>query len=131
MSGGTRNVVLLVVLVVALGFAGWFFYRGDPEGVIPDDPNVLTHWMCEKCGWRADLTERDLDKWSHDRQKRWIDPDDKFNTQLVFWCPQCQEFTVVGAMQCPIHNIWHCAISSKGQVLDCPECEKEREAGGG
>jgi len=121
-----KNVILLTVVVLALGGAAWYTYSKHGEDVIPDDPNVTTHWMCETCGWNTSLTERKLEEWRQTPGKLRRDPTQVLSKQMVFLCPTCNTHTVVGALQCKTHKTWYCAISSKGQKLDCPQCAKEQ-----
>ncbi len=126
MSPAMKNVLLLTIVLVALGGALWWTLHKRAEEVIPDDPNVNTKWMCEKCGWHTALTDRQLEDWRQTPGKLRRERTSVLSKQMVFLCPTCNTYTVVGALECKVHKNWYCAISSQGQVLDCPQCTKEK-----
>ncbi len=123
MSPAIKNILLLVVLLGVLGAAGWFFVRGDPEKEYPTEASSNTMWKCTKCGWEVELTAAEVQDWLNSDDK--VRKDRSMGRITVFWCPQCQEFTVVRAEKCSRHNIYFCTKTVDGTRLDCPKCVEE------
>ena len=125
----SKNGIMLAILIVALVGAGWFFTRGSKKDVL-DDPNTITHWMCEKCSKHIDLTFQQYDEWRNSPDKIRRDPKFK-GRQIVFMCPDCKTYTVVGAEVDPVTKKWSMAVNSEGQIIEQPPPPAEAPAPSG
>jgi hypothetical protein len=127
MSAPVKNGLLLVALVAIVGAAGFFFSRGDKEKSYPaDGPKTL--WMCDKCNHEFLLSPAEYKDWYDSQDKRRRDPNYPGGT-TVFFCPDCQKFSVVRAMRSPSGKIY-ITKDSEGKSVDNPEIDKEIEAAG-
>jgi hypothetical protein len=98
MSPVAKNGVMLVVLVGALAAAGLFFTRSKKDRVYPDDPSLSTKWICTKCDKHIELTPAEYKEWIDSKDKIRRDPNYAGARVIVFWCPDCAEFSVVRAV---------------------------------
>jgi hypothetical protein len=118
MSPALKNGLLLALVVVVLG-GGWFVYSKRTKPDDTSDPGTVTHWMCDKCGKHIDLTFKLYDEWRNSTDKIRRDPKYK-GRQVVFLCPDCKTYTVVGANVDPATSKWSIAIDSEGKPVAQP-----------
>jgi len=131
MSPGLKNGILVVVLILIVAGAAWFFAKGDEERDLPDTDASVTTWKCFKCGKDIKLTAKQLDEWSHNPDKVRFDPD-KSAKQMVFKCPDCQTFDVVRSKFDKICKVYFCFVDPDGRMQEPPMCpEKKKLYGGG
>ncbi len=117
MSPALKNGLLLAALVLILILAGWFFTRGDKEATLPKT-GYETEWMCDKCGKQFSLSPAQFDEWFKSPDKIRRDPN--MGKQIVFWCPDCQAFSVVRAEIDPKTKKWYITLDSQGMPRELP-----------
>ncbi len=116
MSPAVKNVLLLVAVVVVLGVAWFLFSRSAKESAYPTGSGY-TEWMCDTCKKHVKLSAAELQDWMFDRKKREVGRPDQ---QVVFWCSDCQKFSVVSAEVDPTTGEWYFTTDSKGQHHEPP-----------
>ncbi|MBU0638312.1 MAG: hypothetical protein KKB50_05560 [Planctomycetes bacterium] len=94
-----KNGLLLVMLIVVVGVAGWFFTRAKKGTALPTK-GFETHWMCEKCHRDFKLTPAEYQEWLDSKDKLRRDPNFPARV-VVFWCPDCKAYSVVRAQLDP------------------------------
>ncbi|MBP7748302.1 MAG: hypothetical protein KA383_19475 [Phycisphaerae bacterium] len=112
MSPAVKNGILLAVLLVVLGGAAFFFTRKDKETSYPTT-GYETTWMCEKCGKHFELSPAQYKDWvdSKDKMRR----DSNYPPRLtVFWCDNCQAYSVVRAVVNKATGEWELTADSQG-----------------
>jgi hypothetical protein len=126
MSPAVKNGLMLVVLVGALALAGFFFNRSNKESVYPDDKSMATQWICAKCQKHYGLTPAQYKEWIDSKDKVRRDPN--FPGKLVvFWCDDCQAFSVVRAAIDRKTMTWYPAHDSAGNPWK-PKAESKGES---
>ena len=125
MSPTVKNVLLLLVLVGALGTAGYMFIsRSSEDSQIPDNQESTTRWMCDQpgCDYDVALTAREKDAWikSDDHVRRGPGS----GKQTVFWCEQCEKFTVVRAKKDKQTGVRYFPKDSKGNKHLSPSMQE-------
>lgn len=116
MSPAVKNVLMLVAVVAVLAVAGFLFTRGSKDSALPTDAG-FTEWMCDTCKKHYNLSAAELDKWMYDAKKREMGRQDQ---NVVFWCSDCQKFSVVSAEVDPTTGEWYFTTDSKGKHYDPP-----------
>jgi hypothetical protein len=115
---------MLGVLGLALVLAGFLFTRQKKERTYPTTGGE-TQWICCKCDKHFMLSPAQWKDWVDSKDKVRRDPNYP-GKLIVFWCPDCQEFTVVRAQidrktmtwfpSCdPAGNAWRPKAESKGE----------------
>lgn len=126
MSPAVKNVIMLVVLVLVVILAGWFFVRGDKEsGYSGNLEESGTPWVCVKCGDHMLLSAQGVQEWmnSPDKCKK-----DSGSKRIVFWCEKCQDFTVVRGQWCEEDNIYYPLKDLQGNWMNCPSVQRQLDA---
>jgi predicted RNA-binding Zn-ribbon protein involved in translation (DUF1610 family) len=121
-----KNAIMLGVLIVLVIGAGFFFKRSDKEGDYAGTEGSKTPWKCLECGKLVELTAKQVHDWqmSDDKVLR-----EKGRKQTVFWCPDCQKFTVVRADFDPDAKEYYCTKDLNGNWLPTPTQKKEQQGG--
>ena len=114
MSPALKNGLLAGIVIVLAGVAVWRWRASTGVGEL-DDPNTITHWMCDKCGKHIDLTYKQYNEWLKSPDKLRHDPNHP-GRQVVFWCPDCKEFRVVAAFVDKNTGKWLMPNDSNGQL---------------
>jgi hypothetical protein len=124
MSPAAKNGLMLGVLVVALALAGVFFTRSKKAGSYPTSGGE-TQWICEKCNKHYVLSPAQYKDWTDSKDKVRRDPN--FPGKLVvFWCDDCQAFSVVRAAIDRKTMTWYPAHDSAGNPFKVtPEAKGE------
>ena len=78
--------------------------------------------MCVKCGKVYSISARELEEWDATRARRGKALNQK---QAVYLCDVCNEYTVVRAFKCNIHDCWYYEVGPDGTPSDCPKCLEE------
>jgi hypothetical protein len=112
MSPAAKNGVMLVVLVGALALAGVFFTRSRRESVYPTTGGE-THWICTKCQKHITLSPAEWKDWLESKDKVRHDPNYP-GRLVVFWCPDCKDYTVVRAVIDPKTGTWYPSTDTSG-----------------
>ncbi len=115
MSPAAKNGVMLVVLVGALAAAGLFFTRAKKDRVYPEDKSLATQWICTKCEKHYDLTPATYKEWMDSKDKIRRDPNYP-GRLVVFWCNDCQAFTVVRAVIDRKTMTWYPQTDAEGNI---------------
>jgi Fe2+ or Zn2+ uptake regulation protein len=118
-----KNVVLISVIVLVLGAAAYFLFRGDPEGSYSSAPETKTHWICCECGKQFELTAKELEAWVRDPQK--ARRQEVGQKQAVLWCDVCKAFTICRAAYCSQHKLWYPECDPDGKLQACPACKDQ------
>ncbi|MCC7290489.1 MAG: hypothetical protein IT449_00345 [Phycisphaerales bacterium] len=119
----SKNIVMTVILVAAVGGILWRWSGTAEERRPPATPESRTVWVCEKCGHTVELTAREL---SDARQSARLSLDSKTKgpvtstRETYLLCPQCKENTMVCGIKC--------IQCGKGILADdsnlCADCAK-------
>lgn len=106
-------------VVVLAGVALWMYTTGARERSLPDTPDSITVWMCDRCGGRSHLTARQLDQWLNDTSRIQLG---KSGRNMIFRCEACNEYSICRAAYCRLHDVHFVDEDSAGRHRDCPRC---------
>jgi hypothetical protein len=115
MSPAAKNGVMLAVLLGALALAGLFFTRSGKERKYPSQGGE-TQWICTKCDKHITLSPAEWKDWLESKDKVRRDPNYP-GRLIVFWCPDCQEFSVVRAVIDRKTMTWYPSTDAAGNPI--------------
>jgi predicted RNA-binding Zn-ribbon protein involved in translation (DUF1610 family) len=121
-----RNHVLLALVVLIGGWAAWrlLMQGGSIEDAAPDDAASAVSFICEGCGNRFDLTQRQIEDAQRNRD---IDSDPQ-TRMMKFRCPQCNEKKGVRGRRCPQHGDVIKLAPGPNDPRSCSKCSFPRES---
>lgn len=99
----TKNIVMTVILVVAVGGVLWRWSGSAEQRLPPSTAESKTVWVCEKCSDTLELTAREL---SEARQKAKLSQSSGGKGPVTsaretrILCPKCNECTMVRGIKC-------------------------------
>lgn len=118
-----KNLVLGLIVVALLAFAGWMTFNNMNKGGKTDDPGTVTEWIC------ADPNCGEVYKWTAAQQEAMLRDPSKNKAgsgrQILYLCDKCGQYTVVRAQWCPEDKIWYPSKDLHGNRINCPEDERE------
>ncbi len=124
MSPAVRNGLLLLVLVVVIGLAGFFLYRGGAGSSAPSSVESQTHWIDVKTGKVWHLSAREREAWDKEPNKRRRDP--KYDVhQIVYFNSETNAYTICGAEKDAVTGEWYALSDPEGNEL-LPPSEKNK-----
>jgi hypothetical protein len=120
MSPAVKNAILVVVVAVVVVGAVFIYKKRTKDTTYTDDPNLVTHWMCEETGAHFDLTPAKYQDWMNSPDKVKHDPN-QLSRLVVFQNPTTGRYTVVRAEIDPLTREWFIPTNSKGEAVPPPE----------
>ncbi len=129
MSPAAKNGLMLGVLVLALVLAGFMFTRSKKERTYPTSGGE-TQWICEKCDKHYTLNPAQYKDWIDSKDKVRRDPNYP-GKLIVFWCDDCQAFSVVRAVIDRKTMTWYPSHDSSGNPIKAkaePKGESKKPA---
>ena len=116
---GTRNTVLIVIVVLLLAIAGWRLVRwGNRTSAAPTDESSWVYFVCENCGAYFHLNGREVEEA--------LAKGDVTSTGMggttTFRCKECGELKAVRAGKCPQHGIVIKCRPGPDEPRKCPDC---------
>jgi hypothetical protein len=126
MSSAAKNGILLVVLVAAVASAGVFFTRSRKGTTYPTTGGE-TQWICTKCEKHITLSPAEWKDWLDSKDKVRRDPNYP-GRLVVFWCPDCKDFTVVRAVIDRKTMTWYPSTDTSGNPISAEGAAKKPAA---
>jgi DNA-directed RNA polymerase subunit RPC12/RpoP len=115
-------IIKISIIVVALGVALYFTFRGGEEDIHPNTPESAEAYVCLDCGHQFKLTPREFHDLL-DENKVQLADEYKAGSQNMVACPQCGKMTGVLARECPNHpGTFFPGRMADGTPGRCPTC---------
>ncbi|MBK9118104.1 MAG: hypothetical protein IPM18_00635 [Phycisphaerales bacterium] len=142
MNPALKNGILIVVLLLVVGLAFYFYSRNTGEEALPTSDEYATHWMDEETEERFSLSPAELRKWQTTPGKLRA-PDDSAGggvmamgpTQMVFKNDSTGKYSIVRATIHGPTGKWYIERDSRGRDVPIPkwliDYETQAAQGGG
>jgi predicted RNA-binding Zn-ribbon protein involved in translation (DUF1610 family) len=116
---GTRNTVLIVVVVLLLAVAAWRLVRwSSGSSAIPTDESTWVYFVCADCGAYFHLNAREVEE----AMARGDVASTGMGGTTSFRCKECGELKAIRAGKCPQHGVIIKLRPGPDEPRKCPEC---------
>lgn len=130
MSGGKKNVVLGIIIVVAISVAGYLAMRSPSDRQeFPDDPALASHWIDVQTGEHFVLSPAKLEEWNQTPNKQKRDAQGRRVFPAVYFNPETNEYTIVSASYDAVAEKWYATRMPDGTELLPPSMQESGDGG--